>query len=233
MGPLTSPLWCALQLPGVLGSHPESARGPFGCPSSPFPPLRLMQGRGGEGRWPAGVRSPRPRSGRPPHTKLPGAVSGLQVTTFERAQFNFSSVTALRSCHCKKHDIFVITMIRLAKFQRILRNVIRIFIMHYLMSRVLWHWGFSAEGTIWPVSLTFPDRHGSSQNLSSLHFILQTSVHLTTCVLARRCPSLCASFRGPFRQNLLAVPTGKATVVCFQPHSCQETTVSANRDVRK
>ena len=66
-----------------------------------------------------------------------GAVSGLQVTTFTRAQLNFSSATALRSCHCKKHDIFVITMIRLAKFQRILRNVLRIFIMHYLMSRVL------------------------------------------------------------------------------------------------
>ena len=79
LGSLTSSLWCALQLPGpgVLGSHPESAWAPSGVPCRPFLLLQLMQGRGGEGGWPVGVRSPRAHSGRPPHTQLPGAVSGL------------------------------------------------------------------------------------------------------------------------------------------------------------
>ena len=139
LGSLASFLWWALKLPGpsVLGSHPESARGPFGCPASPFPPASA-HAREGRGGWMAsrGQEPEAPLRASSSHP-VPGGVSDLQVTTFMHAQFNFSSVTALRSCNCKKHDIFVITMIRVAKFQWILRNIIRIFIMHYLMSHVL------------------------------------------------------------------------------------------------
>lgn len=84
-------------------------------------------------------------------------------------------------------------------------------------SHVLWHGGFSAEGTAWHVSLSFTDQGKSSSNFTFTNppFILQISVHLTQDALENPGPPLptaVSPVNAPFRQNPLAVPMEEAAI---------------------